>query len=162
MQGRTLNIGSMFAGSSSSPVGRYRDISIQIFAKAATGSWRLELPKAVKTDPMYVTREIMPGACSRIGVADSFYKNITLYMTQFWVSFSPRPLSLTSHTLQLRCVAVFFLQQLLRPNRIRVLDSVALQRCFHTLATLRYRHLRSIRVRAYIGQISTAIHPRSA
>jgi phospholipid-transporting ATPase len=65
--------------------------------------------------------------------ADSFYKNITLYMTQFWVClFILKPLT------SMNCFLVFLLQQLFWANRLRVLDFVPLQRRLYSTASPRH------------------------
>ncbi len=66
----------------------------------------------------------------------SFYKNIALYMTQFWVS---------SHNFHERGVAdtdglVFVPKFVLGPSHFRILDSFLLQRLFHGFPAPRHGH----------------------
>lgn len=68
-----------------------------------------------------------------IHLADSFYKNIVLYMTQFWVRNNDF----------LRCSLIFILvvlilQRLFWSNRQRVLDPVILQRYLHGAPSSRH------------------------
>lgn len=62
----------------------------------------------------------------------SFYKNITLYLTQFWVRYDLTP-SLHRSILPLTA-AVHVPKCLLRSNYLRVLDALVVQRHLHRLA----------------------------
>lgn len=70
----------------------------------------------------------------------SFYKNITMFMTQFWVC------SHRSHVHDCAdgCDLVLLSECLLRPDYRGVMDSVILQCLLHRHATLRDGYLRSI------------------
>lgn len=61
-----------------------------------------------------------------------FYKNIALYLTQFWVRTRVTCLSRDGAN---DVMEVCFLQRLLRNNVLRIMDNVVLQRHFHIFAT---------------------------
>lgn len=73
----------------------------------------------------------------------SFYKNITLYLTQFWVRSvsNPKPgiLFLTA--------AVHLPKRLLRSNHLRILDALIVQRHIYRPATLGNGHPGPVRLR---------------
>lgn len=63
----------------------------------------------------------------------SFYKNIALYMTQFWVRIL---ISVSDRSYADYPFAVFLSERLFRRGHIRILDVVLLQRLFHSLPTI--------------------------
>lgn len=86
----------------------------------------------------------------------SFYKNITLYLTQFWVSCFPR----SSFPDVLLTNLVHFSKRLFRPDHLRVLDALPVQCHFHSVATPGNGYSRPICFRAASGPLSTAVHAR--
>lgn len=71
----------------------------------------------------------------------SFYKNITLYMTQFWVGASPSYIAEFHTNAQ---ATVLVPECVLWRSHIRILDLVFLQCIFHRLSSLRNRDFRPI------------------
>lgn len=67
----------------------------------------------------------------------SFYKNITLYMTQFWVS----SYALLFGEMKSDLVAVFLPKRILRRSYLRILDPHLLQRDFHCPPSFRHGNL---------------------
>lgn len=90
-------------------------------------------------------------------LTDSFYKNIVLYMTQFWVSFLVKPFNGPA---LLTGLLVLLLQQLLWPNSLRVMDTIFLQCHLHRPPPTGHWCIRSICLCADFGQVSAAVHPR--
>jgi phospholipid-transporting ATPase len=84
----------------------------------------------------------------------SFYKNITLYLTQFWVSwrFDER-LKLTGPVRVPKC--------LLWRGYLRILDALFLQHHLHGLATPRHGHLRPVHLGTFVGPIPSAVPDRA-
>lgn len=85
--------GSLLTGFLSGPAScsfcRCGHITVPILEEAFTCSWNLELYSSVKAYLMCVP------FCQDCSVLltpfiDSFYKNIVLYVTQFWVRLRPR------------------------------------------------------------------------
>lgn len=87
----------------------------------------------------------------------SFYKNITLYLTQFWVSYTPKS-SIPDGFLLTNLV--HFPKRLLRPDYLRVLVALPVQRHFHRAATSGNGNPRPIRLRAAPRPLPTAVHAR--
>lgn len=56
---------------------------------------------------------------------------------------------------------VFLLQQLLRSNRLRILDAIIIQRRLHAPPSIRDWNIRPVRVSQDIGSISATVHARS-
>ena len=71
----------------------------------------------------------------------SFYKNITMFMTEFWVSKGSRR---CYYCLLLTPLTVFILQRVFWTSHRRVLDLIVLQYFLHCATTLRAWNLRSI------------------
>lgn len=70
----------------------------------------------------------------------SFYKNITLYMTQFWVCCSdPAPLKMNRPPAN--AIIVLLPKRLLGRSDFRVMDPVLLQRLLYRLSPFRHGHL---------------------
>lgn len=90
----------------------------------------------------------------------SFYKNIALYMTQFWVSPRvPQDLQcMTSSTYLL--FVVLFPKCLLRRGYLRILDSLLLQRFLHRPPPSGHGHLRSIHLRSPTRPLPTTLSAR--
>jgi phospholipid-transporting ATPase len=84
----------------------------------------------------------------------SFYKNITLYMTQFWVSDAMFCIFQSS---SLTFAIVFLPKCLLRRSYLRIMDIVLLQRAFHCPPALRHGNLRPIRFRPVARPLSPTI-----
>lgn len=87
-------------------------------------------------------------------LTDSFYKNIVLYMTQFWVC-SHYVLYLL---VRLMALPVLLLQQLLRPDRLRVLDTLVIQRRLHGAPAICNWCVRPVRVCQDPGPVSAAVY----
>jgi phospholipid-transporting ATPase len=85
----------------------------------------------------------------------SFYKNIAMFMTQFWVSRISRRRFGCGLTF-----AVLLPERLLRSNNLRILDLVTLQRRFHSPSALCHRSLRPIRLRSPPRPIPAAVPTR--
>lgn len=73
-----------------------------------------------------------------ISHTDSFYKNIVLYMTQFWVCSGVSLLTIPDFYVLASTVLV--LQQFLGGDRLRIVDIIHVQRDFHRLAQHRKQH----------------------
>lgn len=86
----------------------------------------------------------------------SFYKNVALYMTQFWVS-ALVSISCRLLTAILVCVPKF----ILRRSHLRILDVVALQRLLHRLSALRDGYLRPVHLRSTPRSLPPALPIRS-
>jgi phospholipid-transporting ATPase len=88
----------------------------------------------------------------------SFYKNITLYLTQFWVSspFTATPVKLGNLDLT---SPVHVSKRLLGRDHLRVMDVVFLQRILYGPATSCAWYSRSVRLSATPGSIPTTLHP---
>ena len=68
---------------------RCRYFSIQVLEEAPPRPWNVELHSSVETYPMYVIFFSFSSPTLTLSVpTDSFYKNIVLYVTQFWVRLS--------------------------------------------------------------------------
>lgn len=80
----------------------------------------------------------------------SFYKNITLYMTQFWVCLLRKPLTL-----------VHVPERILWSSHLRVVDNLSIQCALHRTAADRNWCLRSVHQRSLTRSISTTISARS-
>lgn len=83
----------------------------------------------------------------------SFYKNITLYMTQFWVSIS----SSTSTIRHLLTRSVHIPKRLFRPGHLRVLDPHPLQRLLHRAAAPGAWHPRPVHLGAAPRPLPAAV-----
>lgn len=90
----------------------------------------------------------------------SFYKNITLYLTQFWVSpvYSHQRTKLSS-TFSLTQRTVHIPERVLRCYHLRVLDALSLQRLLHRLAPVGHGYPGSIRLCSSSGSLSSAVQP---
>ena len=87
----------------------------------------------------------------------SFYKNIALYMTQFWVCprISQKPLK----QLLTRLIdAVHIPKRLFGTGHLRIVDAVLLQRLLHSVAAAGARHPGPVHLGAPPGPLSTAVH----
>ena len=84
----------------------------------------------------------------------SFYKNITLYMTQFWVSAAQHFFL----KFILTVLAVHFPERLLGTGHLRILDAVVLQRLFYRAAPVSAWYFGSVYLGSLARPIPTALH----
>lgn len=95
----------------------------------------------------------------------SFYKNIAMFMTQFWVrpprgttSRDPPDPSYKLWTDQPLTFSIVFLpERLLRPSHLRIMDTVLLQRLVHGTAAVCHGHLRPIHLGTPVGPIPATV-----
>lgn len=85
----------------------------------------------------------------------SFYKNIALFMTQFWVSQLFRRCDF-----MLICI-VLISKRLLRTSHIRVMAAVFLQRVLHCVTTVCDGYLRSIHLSKTFGPVPSIVPART-
>ena len=85
----------------------------------------------------------------------SFYKNIAMFMTQFWVSTT----CCTNPGIMLTS-PVLLPERFLRPSYLRILAPLLLQRLLHRPSSLRYGHLRPIHQRPPPGPLSPTLPAR--
>lgn len=85
----------------------------------------------------------------------SFYKNIALYMTQFWVSYALCSYGFFQSANSLRLVC--FSKCLLRRSHLRIMDPLLLQRLFHGASSIRHGYFRPVHFSQTIGSVSSAL-----
>ena len=136
-------------------VGGRRDQPVQVPQEAAAGAWHLELPTAEQAHPVLVCGILILTPRWLTSFARSFYKNITLYMTGFWVCGLLRAHRSAANSATL---AVLIPKLLLRPSPRGIMDPYLLQRPVHRPPACRPRSLRPVRRRTHVGSLPGAVH----
>lgn len=85
----------------------------------------------------------------------SFYKNIALYMTQFWVSMTRNPKYVRPWLI---LVVVHIPKRIFWSGYLRVMDTILLQRFLHRSAPSGARYSGSVHLSSLAGSIPPALH----